>query len=123
MPCDAYVDEVATGWINFEAHYVLAEGIACRIYAEIANVEVMFPNGAPQPDACLDMTVTPGLPGEGQCPVYPGESFLYNISLPILDSYPRQPITGRWTLWTQNPDQEETLLLCVEVDVNIKERP
>ena len=127
MPCTAYTGETATGWLNFETENILAENLDCKLFAFIGGLEVVFPGGCPEPRACNDMIKpdgVPGLPGEGVCPVYPGESFVYNLTLPVLDTYPKTSIIGQWTLWSKNEDQEEDeLVLCVELDVEIKDRP
>ena len=132
MPCEAFTGETSTGWLNFEAENVLAETMSCRLYAIIGGLELIFPGGCPEPRACKEM-INPedvpgfedlqGLPGEGECPVYPGESFLYNLSLPILDTYPKTNIIGQFTLWNDVEEgQEEELIMCVEIDVVIKDR-
>lgn len=129
MPCTAYTGETATGWLNFEAENVLAESLSCKLFAIIGGLELAFPGGCPTPQACEDMISSeeipglPGLPGEGECPVYPGEAFLYNLTLPVLDSYPKTSIIGQWTLWNEVEGEEPDLVLCVELDVVIKDRP
>ena len=110
MPCPAYVGTNVSGLIqnnilnfiflnfflklgviNFEAENVLAETMRCELYAFVAGAEVKFPGGAPSPNACLDMrnkTLTLD-ENEGQCPVYPGEAFFYEVFMPIYPLYPQ----------------------------------
>ena len=121
MPCRIERGTNVSGIINWEAEYVVAETLYTTLYAKVAGVDVTFPGDAPNTEACTDMLCAQedcsySLPGEGVCPVYPGEAFAYKVSMPILLFYPTGFIIGQWTL--TNPENGE-LVLCIEIDIEI----
>ena len=46
-----------------------------------------------------------------------GEKLVYDMNLPIENSYPAMEITGRWKLIDENEDT----VLCFEIPIKIKD--
>ena len=58
-----------------------AESLTCKIYGIVLGIEVPFPGGCPQPNACDAIS-------SGDCPIEVGEEFVYDVEMKIESYYP-----------------------------------
>jgi len=95
--CPARRGETVNGRLKFSSTGS-ATTLTCQLYGIILGVEVPFPGGCPQVDACKDVSV-------GDCPIETGETFDYKMTMKIESFFPAGSVLGKWTL--QSPDDKE----------------
>uniref|UniRef100_A0A4Q8K1F4 U35-Deinotoxin-Dsu1a_1 n=1 Tax=Deinopis subrufa TaxID=1905329 RepID=A0A4Q8K1F4_DEISU len=74
------------------------------VHGVISNVPIPFP--LPQPDACKSGV---------SCPLKNGQSYTYNNSLNVRNSYPPVSVTVRWQL----KDSDSNDVVCIEIPSKI----
>ena len=122
FPCIVHQGETATGKLTMKAN-AATETLTCKVgdwttlsqfifYHQIVGIilggiELPF-NGCPV-NACDYLST-------GDCVVEEGELLVYDMSIPILDVYPKLEITGKWML---KDDQGEDFL-CFTIPMKIE---
>jgi len=79
-PCEVHRGETAHGGFVFQAA-ASTNTLTCEIFGIIFGETLPFPGGCNNVDGCLDII-------DGNCPIDVGEEFEYEVTMPILDSYP-----------------------------------
>eukprot|EP00090_Calanus_glacialis_P036173 TRINITY_DN6170_c0_g1_i2.p2 TRINITY_DN6170_c0_g1~~TRINITY_DN6170_c0_g1_i2.p2 ORF type:complete len:155 (-),score=46.50 TRINITY_DN6170_c0_g1_i2:48-512(-) len=107
FPCIVHQGTTATGQLTMKAN-AATETLTCKIVGIIlGGIELPF-NGCPV-NACDYLST-------GDCAVEEGELLVYDMSIPILDVYPKLEITGKWML---KDDQGEDFL-CFTIPMKIE---
>merc|ERR1711976_465652 len=106
-PCSVERGQNAHGTLAFTAEYP-TETLECKIFGIIAGIEVPFPGGCQQVDACADLTT-------GDCALQAGEQVVYDVNMMIENSFPAVPVTGKWTLRDDNGDN----YVCFTIEIEI----
>ncbi|XP_067138069.1 NPC intracellular cholesterol transporter 2-like [Centruroides vittatus] len=104
-PCVLKVNTKPEISITFKSH-VDSKDLKVRIYGVIGGVPLPFPG--PQGSACEGSGIA--------CPLKKDEVYTYRNSIDVKDSYPRIPVTVKYTLLDENSNQ----VVCVEIPSKIE---
>merc|ERR1712179_347453 len=88
--------------------------LQCSIFGQMPGfpTEMPFPGGCPVPNACDSMLMSP-------CPIEAGKHYTYGLSMDIGYTFPRGPVTGKWTL----KDASGQNFICFKLPMDCKGRP